>query len=379
MAFIAVGRNILAGMNGFLRQVLFALEPEVAHDIVLGGLAKVSHSKRLTGLLNKFNREKISTLPINVMGIEFPNPVGLAAGLDKQGTACNALHALGFGWIELGTVTPLPQPGNPKPRLFRLDEQEAIINRMGFNSSGLERFIAQLDRADRRIIKGINIGKNAATAMDSAIDDYLACLDSVYLHADYVTINISSPNTKNLRNLQHDEALDQLLCAMNKKRMELADQSGRRVPLVLKISPDLETESIAGIARLSRKHQIDGLAATNTTLSRIGVEQHALCNEVGGLSGPPLAVRSTEIIDHLYRNLQGEIPIIGIGGIDCADRALEKFQAGADLVQIYTGFIYHGSQLIREIIERLQREFGPGHTMRYYLDQVHPLDDINSV
>jgi len=366
-------------MNGFLRQVLFALEPEVAHDIVLGGLAKVSHSKRLTGLLNKFNREKISTLPINVMGIEFPNPVGLAAGLDKQGTACNALHALGFGWIELGTVTPLPQPGNPKPRLFRLDEQEAIINRMGFNSSGLERFIAQLDRADRRIIKGINIGKNAATAMDSAIDDYLACLDSVYLHADYVTINISSPNTKNLRNLQHDEALDQLLCAMNKKRMELADQSGRRVPLVLKISPDLETESIAGIARLSRKHQIDGLAATNTTLSRIGVEQHALCNEVGGLSGPPLAVRSTEIIDHLYRNLQGEIPIIGIGGIDCADRALEKFQAGADLVQIYTGFIYHGSQLIREIIERLQREFGPGHTMRYYLDQVHPLDDINSV
>ena len=355
----------------FLRRLLFMREAESAHDLALGVLGFASRSKPLTGLLRSCNRGGCGALPLTVMGIAFPNPVGLAAGLDKQGIACNALRALGFGWLELGTVTPLPQPGNPRPRLFRLAGHGALINRMGFNSDGLARFLANIEHADTRIIKGINLGKNAATAMDLAIDDYLAGLESVHAHADYVAINISSPNTRDLRNLHREDALDPFLRALDRKRMALAEASGRRVPLVLKIAPDLDGGALDNIAELSRKHRIDGLAATNTTLSRPGLEPHALAVEPGGLSGAPLAPLATATIDRLFRNLQGEIPIIGIGGIDSAGRALEKFQAGAELVQIYTGLIYHGPKLIREIIERLRGEIGAGRSMRDWLDKIH--------
>ena len=364
-------------MYPLLRRILFALPPETAHRVVLGALGCASRSKALCALLDNRHLADGGTagvdgvsLPHTVMGLDFPNPVGLAAGLDKQGNACNALHALGFGWIELGTVTPLPQPGNPRPRLFRLTEHGAIINRMGFNSGGLARFLKNIEGADRCIIKGINIGKNAATALDHAAHDYLAGLEAVHAHADYVAINISSPNTQNLRDLHQADALDPLLRKINRKRMALADASGRRVPLVLKIAPDLDGAAIDQVAELARKHQVDGLAATNTTLARDGVERHALAAEVGGLSGPPLAPLSTATIRRLFSNLQGEIPVIGIGGIHSADSALEKFRAGADLVQVYTGFIYHGPKLIREIIEGLRIRMKSGQTLSRALNEM---------
>ena len=354
------GCVISIAMYPTLRRLLFTLEPETAHRIALGVLAKASCSKALCALLNQRSRAGLAAPPHEVMGIEFPNSVGLAAGLDKQGTACNALHALGFGWVELGTVTPLPQPGNPRPRMFRLPEHRAIINRMGFNSDGLARFLENIAAVDRRIIKGINLGKNAATPLAQAMDDYLIGLEAVYTHADYVAINISSPNTRNLRDLQQEDALAPLLGGINRKRMALADATGRRVPLVLKIAPDLDGDAIDHIAALARKHCIDGIAATNTTPTRSGVENHALAVEPGGLSGPPLASLSTATIHRLFGNLQGEIPIIGIGGIDSVDSAVEKFQAGAELVQLYTGFIYHGPKLIREIIKHLNSETASG-------------------
>lgn len=352
-----------------LRPILFALEAETAHDAALGALAAASRSRALTEMLARFNRRRTAPLPLEVMGIRFPHPVGLAAGLDKRGSACNALHALGFGFLELGTVTPLPQPGNPRPRLFRLKGHGALINRMGFNSDGLERFCRNIARSQSRIIKGINIGKNAATAMHAAADDYLACLDAVHRHADYVAVNISSPNTRGLRDLQRAQALDPLLGGLDRRRMQLADGGGRRVPLVLKISPDAHRATLDDIASLARKHRIDGIAATNTTRSRAAIDGHASAAEAGGLSGPPLAEAATETVAALFRNLQGEIPIIGIGGIDSADLALEKFQAGADLVQIYTGFVYRGPRLIREITERLRIEAGT-RPMRDFLDEL---------
>ena len=294
------------------------------------------------------------TRPLNVMGIKFPNPVGLAAGLDKQATACNALHELGFGWLELGTVTPLPQPGNPKPRMFRLEKHEALINRLGFNSIGLPRFVENLKRVNPEIIKGINLGKNASTPLNNAVEDYLIGLRGTYDFADYVTINISSPNTRNLRELQHDQALNQLLFALNQERQKLADTSGKYVPLVVKIAPDLVPHQIDEIATLLRQNSIDGVAATNTTVSRDAVAGHALAGEVGGLSGAPLKDAATRVIATLYQNLQDEIPIIGIGGIHDADSALEKFDAGAKLIQLYTGLIYRGPDLVREILRALR-------------------------
>ncbi len=353
-----------------LQRVLFSFDPEVSHNIGLGALAYASHFKLLTDWLAKKNRSQQNELPTEVMGISFPNPVGLAAGLDKHGTSCNALHALGFGWLELGTVTPLPQPGNSKPRLFRLRQHDAMINRMGFNSVGLAQFLKNIAHCDAHIIKGINIAKNSASTMAHAISDYLACLEAVHAHADYITINISSPNTINLRQLQQADALASLLSALNRKRIALADSCGRRVPLVLKISPDISDDEITSIAKLSRQHNIDGLAATNTTLRRNGVEQHTFAGEHGGLSGVPLAALSTEIIDKFFRNLQGEIPIIGIGGINSTDRALEKFQAGAELIQLYTGFIYDGPKLIGEIIDRLLQEIGEPQEIRGWLDKI---------
>jgi len=333
--------------------MLFALEAEKCHGLTIDALAHASCSRAVTALLAKCNH--VRDLPRKVMGIDFPNPVGLAAGLDKQARACNALHALGFGWLELGAVTPLPQPGNPKPRIFRLPEHQAIINRMGFNSGGLEIFLRNLARAAPGIIKGVNIGKNAATAMHNAHADYATCIEAVHTHADYISINISSPNTQDLCGLHDDDALNPFLAALDRKRLELADTSGRRVPLVLKIAPGLGGGALDALAALARKHHIDGIAATNTTPARNGVERHALAGEAGGLSGAPLRALATEAVARLSRNLQGEIPIIGVGGIDSADAAHEKFQAGAALVQLHTGFIYRGPRLIREIIERLRR------------------------
>ena len=337
-----------------LRRMLFALEAERSHDFALATLARVSRNRGATALLKKINRPR--DLPRTVMGITFPNPVGLAAGLDKQARACNALHALGFGWLELGAVTPRPQPGNPKPRIFRLREHRALINRMGFNSDGLQSFTANLARAAPGIIKGVNIGKNAATALHDAHADYATCMQAVHAHADYIAVNISSPNTQDLRDLHNEDALDPLLAALDKKRAQLADASGRRVPLVLKIAPDLGSGALDALAALARKHRMDAIAATNTTTERDGVEQHALAGEVGGLSGAPLAAAATETIARLWQNLQGEIPIIGVGGIDSVDAAREKFQAGAELVQLYTGFIYRGPSLICEIIESLRAQ-----------------------
>ena len=287
------------------------------------------------------------------MGIDFPNPLGLAAGLDKQGNCANAMSQLGFGWLELGTVTPRAQPGNPKPRMFRLTPYHAIINRMGFNSIGLDAFLGNIKDIRSDVVLGINIGKNASTPVREAPSDYLRCLKAVYLHADYITINISSPNTSNLRSLQDDEALDHLLEKINLERKKLSDRHGQRVPLVLKVAPDLDLSQIEAIARQLRKHDLDGVAATNTTLSREAVRSHPDAKQEGGLSGAPVRDMATQVVHALYRNLQDEIPIIGIGGIDSADSAIEKFEAGAALIQIYTGFIYKGPRLLRDIVGTL--------------------------
>ncbi len=345
-------------MYSLARAILFKFEAETSHHLAMTGLAFASRSKILSSMtatmLGVGRQLKTRRCPIEVMGIEFPNPVGLAAGLDKDAVACSALHQLGFGWIELGTVTPLPQPGKPKPRMFRLPEHCAMINRLGFNSSGLDRFIHNIKKADPAIIKGINIGKNAATPISDAVNDYIQGLHQVHAYADYVAINISSPNTQNLRDLQHDGMLDTLLHSLNHTRQQLSDSSGKRIPLVLKISPDVTESEVDAIAALLRKHQIDGVCATNTTVSREQIESHPLASETGGLSGMPLQTLSTEIISSLYKNLQGEIPIIGVGGIHNAESAQEKLDAGASLVQLYTGFIYRGPKLISEILDQCE-------------------------
>ena len=320
-------------------------------------LSLASGSSLAGKTIEKIATTRILNCPVNTMGLEFPNPVGLAPGLDKQGNAANMLSRLGFGFVELGTVTPLPQPGNPRPRIFRLRQHNAIINRMGFNSVGLEKFLNNVAKTRPGIIKGINIGKNAATPMARAIDDYLIGLRAVYQCAEYITINVSSPNTKNLRELQNDDALNQLLKALHHQRLKLSDSTGVKKPLVLKIAPDIDAHQITTIAKLARRYDIDGIAATNTTITRDGVEQHPLSAEPGGLSGTPLRDKSTAVVQALYRNLENEIPVIGIGGIDDAASAMEKFQAGAKLVQIYTGFIYRGPELIQEIITEYSHRY----------------------
>jgi dihydroorotate dehydrogenase len=330
-------------MYSLLRPALFQLSPETAHNLTLTGL-QTACNLGLSGLLG-------STIPANprtVMGLTFPNPVGLAAGLDKNGDCINGLAALGFGFIEIGTITPLPQPGNPKPRLFRLPEASAIINRMGFNNEGVDALIQNVQLSDYKGILGINIGKNAITPIEKAADDYLICLRKVYAHASYITVNISSPNTKNLRQLQDEAALNDLLGLLKAEQGKLADKHGKYVPITLKIAPDMEGEQIEQIARLLMQHQIDGVIATNTTLSREGVENLPLGNETGGLSGAPVREKSTRVIRQLAVHLQGVLPIIGAGGILNGADAVEKIEAGASLVQIYSGLIYRGPQLISE-------------------------------
>jgi dihydroorotate dehydrogenase len=330
-------------MFSLLRPVLFQLDPEAAHHFTLGGL-NAFHALGLSGIIVPH----IPDDPCTVMGLTFPNPVGLAAGLDKNGDCIDGLAALGFGFIEIGTVTPLPQPGNPRPRMFRLPQANAIINRMGFNNDGVDKLIENVRHAKYRGILGINIGKNASTPIENAAVDYLTCLRKVYPHASYVAVNISSPNTKNLRQLQGEDALNNLLKLLKAEQQKLTDTHGKYVPVVLKIAPDMEAEQVKQIAQLLMQHRIDGVIATNTTLSREAVEQLPHGNEAGGLSGAPVREKSTSVIRQLAAALHGELPIIGVGGILSGADALEKIHAGAALVQLYSGLIYRGPALIAE-------------------------------
>lgn len=353
-----------------IKPLLFQLPPESSHDVVINSLAKANNHPRLLSLIKNQLGKAMPLLPIELMGIKFPNPVGLAAGLDKQGNCGNVFSAMGFGWVEMGTVTPEAQVGNDKPRMFRLVEHQAIINRMGFNSCGLQQFLKNIVTTHPHVIKGINIGKNARTPIARAADDYLACMDAVYVHADYITVNISSPNTQNLRALQNDDALDSLLAAIVAKRQELTDQSGKRVPLVLKIAPDLDQDQIVMISRLVQTHEIDAVAATNTTIDKTAVTEHPNGNETGGLSGAPVRGQATWVIAALANAVQGSVPIIGMGGIDSPIAAIEKLKAGASLLQLYTGFIYNGPKLIQDIALALEKECNE-LTFAQWLDLQH--------
>ncbi len=326
---------------GLIRPFLFGLDAEHAHELTLAALGATSG----TPLKFAYAQPRVKD-ETTVMGIRFPNKLGLAAGLDKNGRYIDAFAEMGFGFIEVGTVTPKSQPGNAKPRMFRLPQANALINRMGFNNEGLEAFIANVKRSKRPVPIGLNIGKNASTPIESATDDYLTCLRGVYPHADYVTVNISSPNTKNLRALQSDEALDHLLSALKREQTKLAQTHGRHVPLALKIAPDLDEAQIDMIAATLERHEIDGVIATNTTISRDAVKglQHA--EETGGLSGAPVREASNIVIKRLRSKLGKRYPIIGVGGVMSAEDARAKIAAGATLVQIYTGFIYAGPQLV---------------------------------
>jgi dihydroorotate dehydrogenase len=331
-------------MYALLRSLLFTLPPETAHYLTLKNL-NIFHSLKLTRLL--FG--KMPSVPRTVMGLDFPNPVGLAAGFDKNAEFINSLAALGFGFIEVGTVTPRPQAGNPSPRLFRLPAARALINRMGFNNLGVDKLLDNIQKARFSGILGINIGKNFDTPLENAVEDYLTGLRKVYAYADYVTVNISSPNTPGLRLLQLGDELNHLLDALKQTQQQLAKQHDKYVPLVIKIAPDLSEEELTNMAKKLLDYNIDGVIATNTTLSRQGVENMPYANENGGLSGAPLSISTTQIVQQLNTTLRGKIPIIAVGGIMSAGDAQKKIKAGASLIQIYTGLIYQGPALIKEI------------------------------
>lgn len=335
-------------MYPVLRQLLFSLPPETAHEISLDAIAA---GERL-GLTRRIG-DKVGNCSVSAMGLDFPNPVGLAAGLDKNGDYFNGLGSLGFGFVEIGTITPKPQPGNPRPRMFRLPEHQAIINRLGFNNLGVEHLVEQVKRRRYGGVLGINIGKNAVTPLAAALDDYLFCMRRVYNCADYIAVNISSPNTPGLRELQQGEGFQKLLRGLVMERERLADQSGRRVPLAIKIAPDLSDAEIVTMAKALIAEGVDGVIATNTTVSREGVEADKYGAEAGGLSGAPLFELATERLQVLSRALDGALPIIGVGGICSGADAVEKIQAGATLVQIYTGFIYRGPGLIKEAVDAI--------------------------
>lgn len=331
-----------------IRPLLFALDAETAHTVGLRSLAWL-HSIGLSALIAR----RLPSCPVKAMGLDFPNPLGLAAGLDKHAEYIDPLSALGFGFIEIGGVTPRPQPGNPRPRIFRLPRARAIINRMGFNSVGVERVAQNIRRSRYRGVLGANLGKNADTPLERAADDYAASLAALYPHLHFATINVSSPNTQGLRRLQNADELDALLARLNRERTELSSRHGRRVALALKIAPDLGGGELESIARASLKHEIDAIIATNTTTSREGVEGLPHARESGGLSGAPLKIRSTETIRRLAGILQGAITIIGVGGILGLADAREKLEAGANLLQIYSGLVYRGPGLVREIVTGL--------------------------
>ena len=342
------------------RPVLFGLDAETAHDVTMAALARTQGMP----LTLAYGGARVQD-PVELAGLTFPNRIGMAAGLDKNAHCIDGLAAMGFGFVEVGTVTPQAQPGNPKPRMFRLPEANALINRLGFNNDGLDAFVANVQRTSVRqksgqhpsgqqpsghppLVLGLNIGKNAATPIERAADDYLLCLNGVYPHADYVTVNISSPNTKNLRALQSDEALDALLACIAQRRSELARQHGKRVPIFLKIAPDLDEQQVDVIAASLKRHSMDGVVATNTTLSRDAVKGQRHSDQAGGLSGAPVLAASNRVIGQLRAALGKGFPIIGVGGVMSGPDAVSKIEAGADLVQIYTGLIYKGPPLVPE-------------------------------
>jgi dihydroorotate dehydrogenase len=342
----------------FARPFLFGLDAETAHELTIKSLGLTGN----TPLQWAYCNARVND-PVELAGLQFANRVGLAAGLDKNAECIDALASMGFGFVEVGTVTPKAQAGNPKPRMFRLPAANALINRMGFNNHGLDAFLANVQRAKFRsqgakppMLLGLNIGKNAATPIEDAIDDYLICLDGVYPHADYITVNISSPNTKNLRSLQSDEALEALLSRISERRLELAKAHGKTIPIFLKIAPDLDDEQIQTIATTLKRHGLDakgktnnawGIIATNTTISRDAVKRQPHAEEAGGLSGAPVLAASNHVIRALRAQLGKDFPIIGVGGIMSAQDAVSKIKAGADVVQIYTGLIYKGPELVK--------------------------------
>ncbi|MCY7371846.1 MAG: quinone-dependent dihydroorotate dehydrogenase [Polaromonas sp.] len=338
------------------RPFLFGLDAETAHELTMASLARTQD----TPLALAYRSCRVSD-PVELAGMRFPNRVGLAAGLDKNARCIDGLAAMGFGFVEVGTVTPKPQPGNPKPRMFRLPEAAGLINRLGFNNDGLDAFLANVRRSrfskntgvDRALL-GLNIGKNAATPIENAVDDYLICLAGVYPHADYVTVNISSPNTQNLRALQGDAALDALLGRIADRREQLARDSGRRVPIFVKIAPDLDAAQIDVIAATLKRHAMDGVVATNTTLSRDAVAGLRHADEAGGLSGAPVLAASNRVIGQLRAALGKTFPIVGVGGVMSGDDAVSKIKAGADVVQIYTGLIYKGPELVNEAAQAIR-------------------------
>lgn len=334
-------------MYNLARKALFTLPAETAHELALDA---IGCGERLG--LTRLMKPAVEA-PIEVMGIQFPNPVGLSAGLDKNGDYFNGLGQLGFGFVEIGTITPRPQPGNPKPRIFRLPEHEAIINRMGFNNLGVDHLVERVKQRRYQGVLGINIGKNFDTPVENAVDDYLIGMDKVYEHADYITVNISSPNTPGLRDLQFGESLNQLVASLKQRQQQLADQYGRYVPLAVKIAPDLDDVGVQDIAQIMVNNKVDGIIATNTTISREAVADSPLADEAGGLSGAPVRDKSTEVIASLSKALDGALPIIGVGGICSGEDAVEKMEAGASLVQVYTGFIYRGPELVREAADAI--------------------------
>ncbi len=324
------------------RDVLFRMDAEKAHELTLQMFARFPRAS--TALF----RAPTDAKPANLLGLRFRNRVGLAAGLDKNADCIAAWDALGFGFVEVGTVTPRPQPGNPKPRMFRLPEYQALINRLGFNNKGVDYLVERIRSTPRQCVLGVNIGKNFDTPLEDAAQDYIACLNKVHAIADYVTVNISSPNTRNLRELQSEGPLRKLLSSLRDTRAKLAGQSGRQPPLLVKIAPDLDDEQILTIARTVREAGMDGLIATNTTVERVAVQSHPLAAEAGGLSGAPLRERAQEVLNKLRSAMGADFPLIGVGGISSGTDAAERFKAGADLVQVYTGFIYRGPSLIAE-------------------------------
>jgi len=339
-------------MYGVLRNLLFQLPAEQAHNLTLNGL---DVAQKL-GMLKALSRRPASC-PVNVMGLEFPNPVGLAAGLDKNADHLDALGSLGFGFIEVGTVTPLAQPGNPKPRMFRLPEHQAIINRMGFNNEGLEHLLANVRQRRYQGVLGINVGKNKNTPNEDSELDYRKGIAAVYGHADYITVNVSSPNTPGLRDLQFGDSLKQLLHAIKDEQLKCQNAQGRYVPVAVKIAPDMEDEGIRFVADALLEAGLDGVIATNTTISRDAVRGHQYEDEAGGLSGAPVRQPSLRVIQGLHAELGGRLPIIGVGGITDGESAVEKIRAGASLVQVYTGFIYRGPALINEAVEAIRTEW----------------------
>ncbi|NLY12681.1 MAG: quinone-dependent dihydroorotate dehydrogenase [Gammaproteobacteria bacterium] len=335
-------------MYNLSRRLLFKLSPETAHELTIDLLGAAGR----LGLTRPLVKQPRS-LPLNVMGIDFPNPVGLAAGLDKNGDAILGLSGLGFGFIEIGTVTPRAQPGNPKPRLFRLPAAEGVINRMGFNNLGVDHLVARVENAGFSGVLGINIGKNVDTPVENAADDYLICMDKVYRSASYITVNVSSPNTPGLRSLQFGDSLKNLLDTLRQRQEDLTVLHGKRVPLAIKIAPDMSDDEIAEVAHILIETGMDAVIATNTTVSRKGVEGMQHADESGGLSGAPVREQSTHVVRILAETLAGRLPIIAAGGITEGQHAAEKIQAGASLVQVYSGFIYKGPKLIRESVDAI--------------------------